>query len=193
MAVGYWIEFTTPDAEFVKLDVAWPQTTTFRHPDVAPETTFIYRLVPFFGRVSNVVAMNTGPASREQAPSVGEGTLGDPGSGPTTGRATAKKSIRTISTMAEAAPANLAIVRSSPGTAELRWEDRAADEDGYLVELAQTPEDFKICALLPPDTTSFRKVSLPPETELRFRVRAFFDGEPSKLASVTTAAEIRPR
>src|SRR4051794_2217470 len=39
---GAWVEFTTPGDDFVKLDAVWPDTTTYRHPDVAPETTLIY-------------------------------------------------------------------------------------------------------------------------------------------------------
>src|SRR4051794_7723327 len=34
---GSWIEFATPGADFMKLDVAWPETKTFRHRSVAPE------------------------------------------------------------------------------------------------------------------------------------------------------------
>src|SRR3954470_9029425 len=49
--VGYWIEFKTPEADFVKLDLVSPPTSTFRHSDLAPETTFIYRVLPLFGRL----------------------------------------------------------------------------------------------------------------------------------------------
>ena len=58
-----------------------------------------------------------------------------------------------------------------------------------MVEQSENERDFVVCALLPPDTTSFRKIALPPTTKLHFRVRAFFYGDPSKPASLTTPAE----
>jgi hypothetical protein len=188
-SIGYWIEFATPGADFVKLDVTWPRTTTsFRHPDVAPGTTFIYRLVPFFGRVSNVAATRTGPVPRPEQPLAAEGPLEEPGTGSRTSDRRAQTSLRTTATIADAAPVKLAVKLASPTSIELRWEDRATDEDGYLVELAQDGRDFQVCALLPPDVTSFRKVALPPDTHLQFRVRAFFDGAPTPPVSVVTPA-----
>jgi hypothetical protein len=192
-SIGYWIEFATPGADFVKLDAAWPRTTTsFRHPDVAPGTTFIYRLVPFFGPVSNVVAVRTGPALRPAPPSAAEGPLEEPRGGGRANDRRGQTSLRTTATIADAAPTGLAVKLASPSSVELRWEDRATDEDGYLVELAQGGRDFQVCALLPPDVTSFRKVALPPDTQLQFRVRAFFEGTPTPLVSVATPVEAAP-
>jgi hypothetical protein len=185
---GYWIEFATPGADFVKLDAVWPETTTFRHANVASETTFIYRLRSFFGCPSRPAAITTGP-DPAAPPSEVEGPLEEPGSSPSFGGVGSKKSIRTTSTIADAAPSALAASLRSVTSVDLRWEDHATDEDGYLVELSQDQRDFKICALLPPNTTSFRKVGLPPDTTLYFRVRAFFYAEPSELVSVTTPAE----
>jgi len=70
---------------------------------------------------------------------------------------------------------------ASASSVDLRWEDRADDEDGYLVEMATDRDKAAtICALLPPDSTSFKKARLPPATDCNFRVRAFFYGEPSQ-------------
>src|SRR5262245_41968129 len=44
---GAWVEFTTPGDDYVKLEAVWPDTITFHHPDVSPETKFIYRIRPF--------------------------------------------------------------------------------------------------------------------------------------------------
>jgi hypothetical protein len=177
---GAWVEFTTPGDEYVKLDAVWPDTVTFRHPDVAPETEFIYRIKPFFGQPSKVVAITTGHAA---PPTEEEGPLNEPA------KAGGKdmKSIRDVATFKQAAPGNVTVKLSQPTSAVLRWEDRATDEDGYLVEVSADPQKaFKICALLPPNTTSFRKVQLPAEMKCYFRVRAFFYGEPSNQASVST-------
>lgn len=181
---GYWIEFTTPGADFVKLDVAWPERTTFSHEDLAPDTTFMYRLVPFFGRASAVITVVSGRAGA--APLEPEGPLAQPG--PSSG--VPGRSLRSAA-MAEAAPDDLTVTLTAPTTAVLRWSDRAADEDGFLVELAQGEEPFQVCALLPPDSSSFRKVMLPPQKELRFRVRAFFLGPPSPVASAATPSQPR--
>lgn len=74
---GYWIEFATPGSDFVKLGAVWPETVTFRHANVASETTFIYRIRPFFGHASNLAAITTRPAPAP-APSELEGPLEEP-------------------------------------------------------------------------------------------------------------------
>jgi hypothetical protein len=188
-AAGYWIEFATPGSDFTKLEVAWPETTRFQHDDVAPATTFIYRLLPFFGRPSDVVAVRTGPAPARRTGPGAEGPLHEAVPRPTARAATVKTSIRTLNALTNAAPTNLAVRRPAATTAELRWKDNAADEDGYLVEMAFDSSGFKVCALLPADTTSFRKVNLPAETGVQFRVRAFVYGEPTSEVSVTTPSE----
>jgi hypothetical protein len=182
-ATGYWVEFTTPGADFVKLEVAWPERTTFTHADLAPDTTFIYRVVPFFGRPSAVTIVHGGAAPAGQVALENEGPLEEPGAAPP---GVARRSLRTPATIAQAAPADLTATLTGPTTAVLRWSDRANDEDGYLLELARGQGDFQVCALLPADTTSFRKVELPPREVSRFRVRAFFLGSPSAVASAST-------
>jgi hypothetical protein len=187
---GYWVEFATPGSDFVKLEVAWAFRPSFRHSDLAPATRFIYRVVPFFGRPSNVAIVST-PAYRPgEALSLPEGPLAD-GEGVDTslGATTAKHSLREASTFVAAAPAVLSASLGSSSSAELRWEDRATDEDGYLVEVSEHGRAFTVCALLAPNTTSFRKSGLPSDSQVYFRVRAFFQGPPSKLAELTTPAE----
>jgi hypothetical protein len=176
---GYWVEFATPGSDFVKLDVAWPERTAFSHPDLAPGTTFLYRVVPFFGRTSPVVTTFSGPATLDEALE-SEGPLEVPEA-----ELVVHRALRAPPPLAEAAPAELRVTLAA-ATAILRWSDRAVDEDGYLVELAQGSGAFEVCALLPANTTSFRKVSLPPASELHFRVRAFYLGEPSNVASADT-------
>jgi hypothetical protein len=181
-----WVEFTTPGSEWVKLAALPVNETTFQHPDVAPETKHIYRIQPFFGRATPPISIMTGrlpPGTTnvdEEGPLPPLPTKDD---GP-------KALLRHLSSIAAAAPADLTAVLSSPTTVDLRWKDRAKDEDGFVVEVgpgAMGP--FQVCALLDPNTTSFRKTLLPPEFKVYFRVRAFFYGKPSTEATVTTPAE----
>jgi hypothetical protein len=51
---------------------------------------------------------------------------------------------------------------------------------------ASERSSFQIAAVLPPSTTSFRKAGLRAEARYAFRVRAFFYGPASNLASATT-------
>ena len=175
---GYWVELTTPGGDFVKLGAVWPDAPRFRHTDLAPETTFIYRVEPFFGTPSAPAELTTG-----------EGAAGTQEEGPFTPPADARAG-RSLRTHADAAPATLTATLAAADTVELRWQDRARDEDGYLVELADGATGaFAVRALLPANSTSFRALELPPRTHVRFRVRAFFYGKPSNLVAVTTAAD----
>jgi hypothetical protein len=190
-AGGGWIEFTTPGDDFIKLDAVWPDKTTFRHPDVVPETKFIYRVRPFFGKPSKAVAVATGSATSKPSTEE-EGPLDEPGKTASTDVAH-QKSIRSMASFEDASADQVTATLSSPTSAIIRWEDRASDEDGYLLEVSADPEkDFKICALLPANTTSFRKIQLPPNMKCYFRVRAFFYGEPSNIASVNTPSAAPP-
>jgi hypothetical protein len=187
---GYFVEYQNPgDDSFVILDITRRDATTFRHPDLAPETKFIYRVRPYFGKPSEVLTVTTG-----QAPPPGTPNREEEGPVEEAARTSAPdkagKSIRALATIAEAAPAGFAASLSSPTSVILRWKDNASDEDGFLVECAVDPnQTFRICALLPPNTASFRKIMLPGDTKCSFRVRAFFYGEPTPLVHVTTASE----
>ena len=182
---GGFIEFKMGPHEdhFTMLEAVWPGTEAFRHPDVAPDTTFIYRVRSFFGRPSDVVVIDTGKKTdADNAPEEVEGPLD--GSDPMKPRGPTKT--RT-SFAPVTAPSHLTAASSSATSVELRWRDRATDEDGYVVEMkTEADTDYKICALLPPDSGSFRKTALPEQARVSFRVRAFFYGQSSNLASVTT-------
>jgi len=180
---GNWIEFTTPGDDYTKLDAAWTDVTGYLHPDVAPESKFIYHIKPFFGQPSAEVEIITGKAATNAPQLEEEGPLPDN----VTETNTDQKSIHAVATFAAAAPDGLTAKLASPTSVELRWKDHASDEDGYLVELAAAGDkEFKLAALLPPNSTSFKKTQLPSELKCRFRVRAFFYGEPSNVASVNT-------
>jgi hypothetical protein len=170
-----------PDEDFTMLDAVWAGMSTYRHPDVAPDTRFLYRIHSFFGRPSDPVVVDTGKkgaADQDQA----EGPLDDSGGAPprTSGN-------RQTSFAPETAPGGLTAQLSSGTGVELHWRDRATGEDGYLVELSEgASKAYRIGALLPPDSTSFRKTALPERTRCTFRVRAYFYGPSSNLAEVLT-------
>jgi hypothetical protein len=184
---GNWVEFATPGSDYTKLGVFMSETnvTSFLHPRVAPRTTFIYHIQPFFGRATKPVEITTG-ISTNNAPMLDEGPIAS-SNGTFSGANATKVSIRTMQTFATAAPTDLTATLSSPTSVDLHWKSRASDEDGYLLEIG--PGDggkFQICALLSPGTTSFRKIGLLSQTKYSFRVRAFFNGKPSGTASITT-------
>jgi hypothetical protein len=175
--------------QFLILGFLDPKADTFQHEKLEGETVFSYRIHPYFGRCTEPAGITTGSAAAVKSePEEPEGPLEDPAKNPQAG--SALKSIRAPQTFAAATPADLALSLSSATHVVLRWRDRAADADGYLVEISRVPDhDFQVCALLPPHTTSFRKTALPPETKIYFRVRAFFHGPPSNSVTKTTGPE----
>src|SRR5581483_6633919 len=185
---GNWIEYTTAKFDYVKLDALTDtRETFFLHPNLAPETTFIYHLQPFFGRATAPVEITTGSAPTNQTPALAEGPLDQTNS--PAGEKIQKYSIRSLPTFANAVPSDLTATLSSPTSVDLHWKDHASDADGFLLEVAPRPDgEYRPCALLPPDVTSFRKTLLPPQKKCYFRVRAFFYGKPNEPVSATTAA-----
>jgi hypothetical protein len=184
-AGGQFVEFNMQaDEAFTLLEAVPGEATTLRHPDVAAETAFSYRVRTVFGRASDVVEVATQAAPPSGAPPLEEGALPpEPDAAPSA----LVRSLRNAETIAEARPAGLTVALAATTTADLRWKDRASDEGGYLVEMAASDaREFKVCALLPADATSFRKIQLPPNARVRFRVRAYFLGAPSNVARLTT-------
>jgi hypothetical protein len=175
--------------QFLILGFLNSKDDTFRHEKLGSETVFSYRIRPYFGHCSEPVSIMTGSAvAAEKEPEEPEGPLEDAEKSPKSGNAL--ESIRTPGTFVAATPADVAVALSSATHVVVRWRERAADAEGYLVEISQYADrGFQVCALLPPHTTSFRKIALPPETKIYFRVRAFFYGPPSNVVTKTTGPE----
>jgi hypothetical protein len=69
---GYFVECAKgPREPFVLLSAVAPTVTTFRHAHLAPETTFLYRVRPYLGRVSQVVEIVAGEAEPASSEPVG--------------------------------------------------------------------------------------------------------------------------
>ena len=183
---GYVVEYQMyRDEDFVVLGFVPPHAPRFRHENLAPETRFIYRVRPFFGSVSRTVTLKTGKASSQTASD-------DEWAEPRRDGGDAvmiRKSVRDPATAVQAAPAELTAALVQETGMKLAWRDRASDEEGYMVEIKVGPDpEFRVCALLDPDTVSFGLAGLPPETEVAVRVRAFFYGAPSNTAEEKTGA-----
>jgi len=201
---GNFIEaaFNNPQNEFFVLGACEMDVTELEHSDLAPDTTFIYRIHPFFGYPSAAVGIQTSNTNQwvskpfvrvkdDHSPTPSpdrEGPLQDlPGSNT---NLLERFSVRAMGTMARAVPSDLSASLCSAISVDLRWKNHAKDEDGYLVEVSTNQDKgFLPCAVLPPATTSFRKAGLSPETMYYFRVLAFFYGKPSNLAVVHTPVE----
>ena len=184
---GLWVEYSQPDYVWIKLD-AFPSDenmTSFIHPDLAPQTVYIYHILPFFGQPTAPVEITTGVVSSTNLTDLGSGPI-DSTNGIQSGERLPKYSIRNLRTFAMATPTDLTASLSSPTSVDVHWKDRASAEDGYFLEVSRHPDrEFVPCALLPAKATSFRKTGLPPETKCYFRVRAFFYGKPSEPVSLT--------
>ena len=180
---GYFVGPTDPSTtrEFLIVNVLPPDTTQYRHRRLLPETRFFYRVRPFFGEPSNVAEV----ATRKEGP---QSTLAErPAAAPT--RAGEGPSLRSAAA-AQATPAHLQATLIPPAGVRLDWQDRAADEDEYVVEVKQEGiASFQASAFLARDSTSLTTYDFPFESRVAFRVRAFVYGPPSNVAGQTTGRE----
>lgn len=195
-AAGHIIEFATdPQGEFVILDFLPPEQTAFKHDDLMPETKFYYRVRAYYGPASSSVEVrlpedlaDTNYAARFATPEDFSWALPET---ITSGVRVATGPLRGTNAAA-AAPADLQF-EFKPVTVsgfKLTWTDHASDEDGYLLEMKPDGNpDFQVCALMAPKINSIGFALEPPVRKASFRVRAFYYGKPSNLASATTLAE----
>lgn len=192
---GRTVEFATEKAgPYTVLEFMPPGRTTYRHPDLMPETPFYYRLRPYFGPASPAVEVALPPGE----PSERELTGNEKWLTPRTVRG---PKVRTVpltargaggaDTDAAAAPADFeATVKHATGI-HFTWTDRAAGEDGHLLEVRQAgSEGYRPVALLNPDINSFGLITLPEEKRASYRVRAFVYGERSNIVHLMTGSDL---
>ncbi|MFD9962727.1 fibronectin type III domain-containing protein [Amycolatopsis sp. NPDC058986] len=168
-AAGTMLEFATdPNGPYTTLQYLPPHLTTYTHPDLLPQTSFYYRIRPFFGPASAPLADGTQPAAPPPA--------GAPVPVRTPGDA--------------AAPVGLHSAREADGTLKFTWADRTTDEEGFLLEQRKPGTAmFAPVEVTGANTTSCELSTLPGEEGAAYRVRAFFTGPPSPLAHQTTGAQ----
>jgi hypothetical protein len=186
-AGGYLVEYSpNADNEFITIAAVPAGVTTYRHPNLIPQTRFVFHVLPYFGEPSNVAEITTGKKGPQQAPKT---ERSDKAAQPASS-AEPKYSIRSASSLAQAAPTDLQATLIPPAGVKLDWKNHAKDEDGYILEIKSDPNsDFRVSAFLDPGTSMLTTYNLPNDSRISFRVRAFFYGKPSNLAEQTTGRD----
>jgi hypothetical protein len=188
------IEYATnPNGPFIVLAFCPPSQTTYKHPNLMPQTTFYYRVRGIYGPTTNSIEV---ALPSELSDAVYADRYSKPEdyswSAPQTLPDSApfiKKSIRDTATVAEAAPTDLkaTLVPFTVSGFKLTWTNHSSDEDGFLLETKdQDHPDFTVCARIDPKSNAFGWGFHPPQRKAAFRIRAFYFGTPSNLESKTT-------
>jgi hypothetical protein len=190
-AVGSVVEFATdPAGQFAVLRFVPPDQTTLRHSDLMPQTAFSYRIRPYFGPASNTVHVTLPPGELDEKAHVNDPDWAAPRTVPGTGVAT--RSIRDQGDAATGAPTGLHARIADANGIVFSWTDHAGDEEGYLLEVAPSGRPFGVVAVLDADIDTVGLVTLPDEKHAAYRVRAFYYGASSALATVHTGDEGGP-
>jgi hypothetical protein len=182
-AAGRAVEFATdPAGQYTVLQFVPPRQTTYTHTDLMPETTFYYRVRPYFGPASGSVEVTLPPgpvdATAEQSDQPwAQPRKEDRGPVPT-------RSVR--GTGAAAAPTDLVATVMPANGIRFAWTDHASDEEGYLLESRPAGSaTFGVAAVLDPDVNACGLVTLPNEKHAWYRVRPFYYGSRSNVVHQT--------
>ena len=178
-AAGYAVEFATdPAGTWTVLQFVPAGQNTYTHPDLMPQTTFYYRLRPYFGPTSAPVEVNLPPGDFDENAQQGDQDWAKPHT--VAGGAVAKQPVR--SNAAGAAPTDLTATVKDANGIQFTWTDHASDEEGYLLEVrpAASPA-FTVADVLDPDVNSCGLVTLPNEKHSWYRVRPFYYGAQSDV------------
>jgi hypothetical protein len=186
-AAGRVVEFATAaDGEYTILAFRPATASTYKHPDLIPETTFYYRVRPYFGPASNEVevALPAGDFGEKEA--AADHSWARPQRLP--GPVVARGAIRGDA-VAAAVPTGLTAKVMSANGLRFTWTDHASDEEGYLLEARpRGAADFTPIEMLDPDMNSVGIVTLPTEKDAAYRVRAFYFGASSNVVRETTGS-----
>jgi hypothetical protein len=180
-AAGQAVEFATElNGEYTTLQYAPLEQTTFRHPDLIPETNFYYRVRTY-----------SGPTSEEREITLPPGELDDATQGADHEWITPKTVPgATRATTSLGAPTDFQATVVHANGIKFTWTDRATDEDGYLLEVrAAGATAFTPAAVLDPDVNSAGLITLPQEKSATYRVRAFRWGDTSNVAHVKSGPD----
>jgi hypothetical protein len=182
---GRTVEFATEqDGQYTILQFVSPSQTTYEHRDLMPETTFYYRVRPFFGPASRPVEVTLPPGEYDEN-SPDDEEWAKPHSdakGPVPAQ-----TIRNPTGAEAAAPTDFVATVMNPNGIKFTWTDRASDEEGYLLEAKPDGSaDYTPVEVLDPNITSVGLITLPNEKKASYRVRAFYYGESSNIAHQKT-------
>jgi hypothetical protein len=189
------VEYATNQAgPYIILGFCPPSQTTYKHPNLMPQTTFYYRVRAIYGPTTNPVEVTLpGQLSDEAYHKAFYDTPEDyswttpkilPDPAPIE-----KKSIRNAATAAAAAPTDLkaTFVSTTVSGFQFTWMNHSSDEEGFFLETKEAGNpDFTICAKIAPKTNAFGWGLHPPQRKASFRIRAYYFGTPSNLESKTT-------
>lgn len=195
---GHVLEYTNrPDTEdYVPLGFFPPDRNQFIHPRLIPQTTFYYRVRPYYGPLSNAVDVSLPEELSAEAYAAAYALPEDyrwapPAMVPEASNVT-KRSIRNSATHAGAAPSNLIaeLATHTVSGFKLTWADHSNDEEGFFLERRREgSSEFHVCALLEPNINSFGWAFEPPEKTGSFRIRAYYYGKPSKVVMRLTGKD----
>lgn len=197
-AAGYVLEYSNrPETEeYVPLGFFPPSHTRFSHQRLMPETTFYYRVRPYYGPASKPVEVSLAKELTAEAYAAAYALPEDyrwasPATVPEASNVT-RRSIRDASAPVDAAPADLTaeLISHTVSGFKLTWTDRSTDEEGFLLE-GKRPgsSEYRVCALVEPNINSFGWAFEPPERTGSFRVRAYYYGEPSNVVMLLTGKD----
>ncbi|QUQ71592.1 fibronectin type III domain-containing protein [Kutzneria sp. CA-103260] len=182
-AAGRILEFATAaDGPWTTLQFMPLGQSDYVHPSLMPQTSFYYRLRPYYGPASNSVAVAVPGGS------AGNDTKDWPAPATLPGGPSVTHSIHSADPAA--APTDLkAKVLQSNGI-QLTWTDNASDEEGYLVEdkPAGAP-DYSVVAVVDKNINSFALITLPDEKQASYRVRAYYYGPSSNVVMRKTGGD----
>jgi hypothetical protein len=180
-ASGQIVEYTNePDTAYTILGFVAPTQTTYKHPDLVPQTAFYYRIRPYFGTASATVDVSLPPGDVDPSkPDDGQWALPKTIPAPSV----AKVSVR----QPNSAPTDLKPTIANPNGITFTWTDRTNDEEGFFLEVKSAGDpDFQVAAVLDPDVNSFGLTTLPEEKIGTYRVRPFSYGQATNVAHRTT-------
>jgi hypothetical protein len=184
---------TNPAGPYIILSFCPPSQTTYKHPNLMPQTTFYYRVRAIYGPTTDPVEVTLPPGlsnaeytDRYSKPEDYSWTAPKtlPDSAPIM-----KKSIRDAATAAAAAPTDLkaTFVPSTVSGFQLTWTNHSSDEEGFLLETKDADHpDFTVRAKIDPKINAFGWAFHPPQRQASFRIRAYYFGTSSNLESKTT-------
>ena len=184
-AAGRAVEFATePNGEYTTLQYAPIEQTTYRHPDLIPDTNFHYRVRTYSGPTSESREITLPPGELDDETQATDHEWITPKTVP--GAVADVSSLRA----GGGAPTDLQATIMHANGIRFTWTDHATDEDGYLLEVkAATATTFTPAAVFDPNTNSTGLITLPDEKTATYRVRAFLWTGTSNTAHVKTGPD----
>ncbi|MFJ5263106.1 fibronectin type III domain-containing protein [Streptomyces sp. NPDC088387] len=182
---GHLLEFATDEAgPYTPLQYLARQTTTYRHPDLLPQTTFLYRLHSYGGPATPSVAVDL--PEQDSTEELTDQDWLSPVDRP--GHQGERHSLRTSDA---GAPTALHAEVKDAGGIHFTWTDNSTDEDGFLLEIRRRPGDaFEPVMVMDPDVDSAGLITLAGEKHASYRVRAYVLGERSNVVRLRTGGEV---